>query len=154
MCILNKRSESYTGNRGGECSPIERLAHCLRVDFTCPYCLCDLRQAPSIHMDHVTAQVWGGQKSARNIVACCGRCNCSKQHKPLRSFAAERGDANMVQRVRRYQRRSFGHYLARAKIHSREVAAVARHLWEKLLRRAWKPLRSVLRQGQRVEVAS
>jgi hypothetical protein len=36
-------------------------------------------------MDHVLAQVWGGQKSETNIVAACGSCNCSKKHAKLSS---------------------------------------------------------------------
>jgi len=100
-----KRSETYTGNKGGECSPVERLAHCLRVDFACPYCLCDLRTAKSIHMDHVLAQVYGGQKSDKNILACCGSCNCSKKHKLLADFAAGRGDMEIVRRVHKLLKR-------------------------------------------------
>lgn len=110
-----KRSASYNGNKGGECSPVERLAHCLRVDFTCPYCGCDLREAKSIHMDHVLAQVWGGAKSDTNIIACCGSCNCSKKHRMLADFAAGRGDAGMISRVRKFQRRSLAKYSGQAK---------------------------------------
>src|SRR5687767_446410 len=109
-----KRSENYTINRGGECSPVERLAHCLRVDFTCPYCGIDLKKAKSIHIDHIVAQVWGGSKGEHNQIACCGSCNCSKKHKLLAEFAAGRADAEMVRRVRKIQRRRLPIEQARA----------------------------------------
>jgi hypothetical protein len=102
---MPKRSKSYTRNKGGECTKVERVAHCLRVDFECPYCGCDLRKAKSTHIDHVKAQVWGGTKDPKNQVACCGSCNCSKQHKLLSEFAEERGDKEIVKRVRRATRR-------------------------------------------------
>ena len=100
-----KRSEVYTGNKGGECNAAERLAHCLRVEWTCPYCGCDLTHAKSVHIDHVLAQVWGGKKDDKNLLACCGSCNSSKQHKPLTEFATRRGDAEMKRRVRRLLKR-------------------------------------------------
>jgi hypothetical protein len=102
---MPKRSKTYTKNKGGECSKVERMAHRLRVEFKCPYCGCDLRKAKSTHIDHVKAQVWGGTKSPKNQVACCGSCNCSKQHKLLSEFATERGDQEIVKRVRRATRR-------------------------------------------------
>lgn len=110
-----KRSEGYCKNRGGECSKAERLAHCLRGDFECPYCGCDLREARVVSMDHVVAQVWGGVKSDTNIVACCGSCNSSKKHKMLADFAAGRGDEEMQARVRRILRRNFPKYLQLAR---------------------------------------
>lgn len=115
MARTKKRAANYAGNKGGECSKLERLAHCLRVDWTCPYCGGDLKTARVVSMDHVLAQVWGGAKSDTNIVACCGSCNSSKKHKLLKDFAEGRGDAAMVARVHKLKRRSLKKYLAQAK---------------------------------------
>jgi 5-methylcytosine-specific restriction endonuclease McrA len=111
---MPQRSATYTGNKGGECNAVERLAHCLRCDFMCPYCGCDLKRANVISMDHVVAQVWGGTKSDRNIVACCGSCNSSKKHKLLRDFAAGRGDIEILRRVRRITNRKLSRYMTQA----------------------------------------
>lgn len=116
-----KRADTYNGNKGGECSPVERLAHCIRADWTCPYCgealEADANGFPTkrVHMDHVLAQVWGGIKSESNIVAACCSCNCSKKHQMLADFASGRGDAGMVARVRRLQRRKLAPATAKAK---------------------------------------
>lgn len=107
-----QRSESYTGNKGGECSPAERLAHLIRCRWECPYCGCSL-QGVSVHIDHVVAQVWGGGKGAKNQVACCASCNCSKKHKLLADFAAGRGDMEIVRRVKKILNRRLP--LAKAK---------------------------------------
>ncbi len=108
-----KRDTNYQGNRGGECSPVERLAQCLRVDWECPYCGADLHRVKIISMDHVLPQLFGGQKSDTNIIACCGSCNSSKQARLLREFA-QRRDPAIVTRVRRIQRRRLAPYLAQA----------------------------------------
>ena len=100
-----ERDANYQGNKGGECNAVERLAHCLRVDFTCPYCGSDLRRVKSIHIDHVLAQVWGGGKGPKNQLACCGSCNSSKKHKLLREWAEGRGDGQIVERVQRLLKR-------------------------------------------------
>lgn len=102
---MPKRSQDYKNNKGGECNGVERIAHCLRVDWTCPYCGCDLRNAKIISIDHILAQVWGGAKGKHNQIACCGSCNSSKKHKLLADFAAGRGDLEMVKRVRKITRR-------------------------------------------------
>ncbi len=101
---MPKRCETYSGNKGGECTPAERIAHCMRVDWTCPYCGCDLKKA-NVSIDHILAQVWGGAKGKQNQIACCGSCNSSKKHKLLSDFAAGRGDQEMVKRVRKITRR-------------------------------------------------
>lgn len=116
-----QRAATYKGNKGGECSPLERLAQCIRADWTCPYCGEQLEADASglptkrVHMDHVLAQVWGGVKSETNIVAACGSCNCSKKHAKLAEFATGKGDAEMVARVRRLQRRKLAPATAKAK---------------------------------------
>jgi 5-methylcytosine-specific restriction endonuclease McrA len=107
-----KRDANYSGNKGGEASKAERLAHLLRVGFTCPYCGADLTTCrPSI--DHIVPQYAGGAKGAKNQIACCLPCNSSKQHKALQEFAARRGDAQMVKRVKRLTARKLD--VARAK---------------------------------------
>lgn len=108
----HKRSENYTGNKGGEATRAERLAHLLRVGFTCPYCGCDLLEC-RVAIDHVKPQYAGGQKGAKNQVACCVSCNSSKQHKHLSAFAERRADADMVKRVKRLTARKLD--VARAK---------------------------------------
>jgi len=107
-----KRDANYTGNKGGEATPAERLAHLLRVDWTCPYCGADLRTV-RVAVDHVKPQYAGGKKGARNQIACCVPCNSSKQHKALSAFAERKGDATMVKRVKRMTARKLD--VARAK---------------------------------------
>lgn len=102
---MPERDPNYNGNKGGECSPVERLAHCLRVEFTCPYCGIDLREVKTVSMDHVQPQVYGGTKSERNIIACCGSCNSSKQAKSLADFAAGRKNPEIRSHVRKCLRR-------------------------------------------------
>lgn len=98
--MATKRAANYTGNRGGEATKSERLAHLLRVEFTCPYCQGDLRAA-RVAIDHIKPQVSGGKKGAANQVACCLSCNSSKGAKTLADFADYKGDAEIVKRVKR-----------------------------------------------------
>jgi 5-methylcytosine-specific restriction endonuclease McrA len=106
-----KRSESYRGNKGGECSPVERLAHCIRGRWTCPYCGIELeadtegKPTTKVHIDHVLAQVYGGAKGPQNQVAACASCNCSKKAQLLREFAEGRGDMEIVKRVQKVLKR-------------------------------------------------
>lgn len=95
-----KKAANYTGNKGGEATKAERLAHCERVRWACPYCQTDLRAA-RVAIDHVKPQYAGGMKGPKNQVACCVSCNSSKQHKALADFAAAKGDAEIVKRVKR-----------------------------------------------------
>lgn len=95
-----KRADDYKGNKGGEATKAERLAHCERVRWTCPYCGVDLR-AVRVSIDHIRPQVYGGKKGPSNQIACCFSCNSSKQHKALSDFAAAKGDIEMVKRVKR-----------------------------------------------------
>ena len=95
-----KRAATYTGNKGGEATKVERLAHCERVRWTCPYCGADLRSV-RVAIDHVRPQYAGGAKGPNNQVACCVSCNSSKQAKSLAEFAAYKGDADIVKRVKR-----------------------------------------------------
>jgi 5-methylcytosine-specific restriction endonuclease McrA len=104
MARKAKRDVNYNGNKGGEATRAERLAHCLRVDWTCPYCGRDLREC-RIAIDHVKPQYAGGQKGAKNQVACCIPCNSSKQHKLLSDFAERRADDDMIRRVKRITNR-------------------------------------------------
>ena len=95
-----KRAATYTGNKGGEATKAERLAHCERVRWTCPYCGTDLKTA-KVAIDHVRPQLIGGTKGPKNQVACCVSCNSSKQAKSLKDFAAYKGDAEIVARIAR-----------------------------------------------------
>lgn len=110
--MATKRAANYTGNKGGEATKAERLAHCERVRWVCPYCLTDLRAA-RVAIDHVKPQYAGGVKGPKNQVACCLSCNSSKQHKALSDFAAAKGDAEIVKRVKRATARKLD--VARAK---------------------------------------
>lgn len=102
--MASKRAANYTGNKGGEASKAERLAHCERVRWACPYCGGDLR-ACRVAIDHVKPQFAGGAKGASNQIACCVPCNSSKQAKALADFAAYKGDAEIIRRVQRALRR-------------------------------------------------
>lgn len=113
MARKAKRAANYTGNKGGECSKAERLAHALRVSWKCPYCGADLKECGRFAIDHITPQYAGGAKGAKNQVACCILCNSSKQHKLLGEFAERKGDAEMVKRVKRAAARKLD--VARAK---------------------------------------
>ena len=107
-----KRDANYQGNKGGEATRTERMAHLLRVDWACPYCGVDLRTV-RVAVDHVKPQYAGGKKGARNQIACCVPCNSSKQHKALSEFAERRADPDMVKRVKRLTARKLD--VARAK---------------------------------------
>ncbi|RYX80632.1 hypothetical protein EON83_27790 [bacterium] len=107
-----KRDANYTGNKGGEATKAERLAHCERVAWTCPYCGTDLRSV-RVAIDHVKPQYAGGKKGPNNQVACCLSCNSSKQAKSLQAFAEAKGDAEIVKRVKRATARKLD--VARAK---------------------------------------
>lgn len=107
-----KRDATYTGNKGGEATKAERLAHCERVRWECPYCGADLKTV-RVAIDHIVPQVHGGKKDATNQVACCLSCNSSKQAKSLREFAEAKADAEIVKRVKRATARKLD--VARAK---------------------------------------
>jgi 5-methylcytosine-specific restriction endonuclease McrA len=100
-----KRAANYNGNKGGECNRVERLAHCLRVRFVCPYCEgtleTDANGLPTkrVAIDHVFPQLFGGQKGAENQLACCVSCNSSKKAQLLRDFADKKSDPKIVHRV-------------------------------------------------------
>lgn len=98
--MSNGRAATYTGNKGGEATRTERLAHIARVRYECPYCLVDLRTV-RVAIDHVVPQKVGGTKGPKNQVACCTSCNSSKQAKSLQEFAAYKGDADIIKRVKR-----------------------------------------------------
>lgn len=104
MAGTTKRAATYTGNKGGEATKAERLAHCERVRWMCPYCGVDLKDT-RIAIDHVKPQYAGGTKGANNQIACCVSCNSSKQAKSLADFAARKGDAEIIRRVQRALRR-------------------------------------------------
>jgi 5-methylcytosine-specific restriction endonuclease McrA len=99
-----KKADTYNGNKGGEATKAERLAHCERVRWTCPYCGADLKTV-RVAIDHVRPQYAGGCKGANNQIACCVPCNSSKQAKSLADFAARKGDAEIIRRVQRALRR-------------------------------------------------
>jgi hypothetical protein len=73
-----------------------------------------LKTARAIHIDHILPQVLGGRKGAKNQVACCGSCNCSKRAKLLRQFAQGRCDEAMIRRVQRMTQRNWSKYLEQA----------------------------------------
>jgi 5-methylcytosine-specific restriction endonuclease McrA len=99
-----KKSPAYQGNKGGEATRAERLAHCERVRWECPYCGVDLKTV-TVAIDHVKPQFAGGTKGPNNQIACCISCNSSKQAKTLADFAARKGDAEIIRRVQRALRR-------------------------------------------------
>jgi len=102
---MPQRDPNYNGNKGGECSRLERLAHCLRVEWVCPYCGTDLKEVKIIPIDHVKPQVHGGTKSDKNLIACCGSCNSSKQAKTLADFAVGKSNPEIRSHVRKCLRR-------------------------------------------------
>ena len=93
--------------------PAKRHAIYLRDGMRCVYCGCDLHDAhpQDITLDHIICRADGGSHDASNLVTCCRTCNCSRQDKPLRTWASAAVRAD----VRRLTRRSLDRYLRLAK---------------------------------------
>lgn len=87
----------------------KRIAIYNRDEWTCVYCEADLLdETPTL--DHLHPCELGGTNHESNLVTCCGTCNSSKQHLPLRRWLdklAECGhDREGIQRrIRRNTRR-------------------------------------------------
>jgi hypothetical protein len=110
-------NRSEWANRPGRSSKewitkTRRLAIYLRDGFSCAYCGRDLTSAEpwEVTLDHLVPQTNGGHHGESNLVTACARCNCSRKHRPWRSFAP----AGAVDRILRLRRRRLNLPLARA----------------------------------------
>jgi hypothetical protein len=64
---------------------IKRVAILSYNNFNCVYCGLE-----ATTIDHIVPQSRGGTDDLTNLVACCNKCNCSKNASPLPNEAMKR----------------------------------------------------------------
>jgi 5-methylcytosine-specific restriction endonuclease McrA len=77
------------GNKHGMnwISQVKRLAIYLRDGLACAYCGQSVEQGAALCLDHIVSRCDGGTNDEGNLITACKRCNDSKNHRSLRSFA-------------------------------------------------------------------
>jgi 5-methylcytosine-specific restriction endonuclease McrA len=108
-----ERRIQKNGKRGGRGSrwiaKKRRLAIYLRDNFACLQCQKDLRGADprDVTLDHFVCHVDGGSNHESNLYTCCGRCNYSRQDKPLSRVAGPEA----IEHIKRNMKRDLARYL-------------------------------------------
>jgi hypothetical protein len=118
--LLNTKGTDMTtrgNNNGYRARPDLRLALKLRDGFRCLYCNKDLADGTfdDVTIDHLVPVVNGGSNDTINVITACRSCNCSRQDRPWKGFAKEKGGEKAVRRILRNTRREIKKYRAHAK---------------------------------------
>ncbi len=67
--------------------PDKRLAIYLRDGLACVWCGWAIEDGERLSLDHITPHSKGGSNGADNLIACCLRCNSSRQDRSIDEFA-------------------------------------------------------------------